>query len=50
MARSMIAGGFVQFTELVDGPFRYRFLCGRVVVVVAFRGEDELRFVTFFKR
>ena len=50
MARSMIAGGFVQFTELVDGSWRYRFLCGRVVVVVTFRGEDELRFVTFFKR
>lgn len=50
MARTMITSGFVQFSEFVDGSWRYRFLCGRTVVVVAFRGEDELRFVTFFKR
>ena len=49
IARSAIASGFVQSSEFVDGSWRYRFLCGRFVVVVAFRGESELRFVTFFK-
>lgn len=49
-APQMIVSGFVQLHEFVDGSWRYRFACGCFVVVVAFRGQDELRMVTLFKR
>lgn len=38
-----LRGGHVEFTEMVRGTWRYRVRTHRLVVVVAFRSEFELR-------
>ncbi len=49
-AAEFLVAGFVQMAEFEDGKWCYRVLNGRVVVVVAFRGENQLDLVTFFKK
>jgi hypothetical protein len=43
---NVLRGGVVEPAELERGSFRYRVRTNRMVVVVAFRSETELRVVT----
>jgi hypothetical protein len=46
---SVLRGGWVEFSELVDGSWRYRVRTQRLFVVVAFRSEEELVVVTAWR-
>ena len=43
---NVLRGGHVESTEEIDGTWRYRVCTPRMVVIVAFRSETELRIVT----
>lgn len=49
-APQLLVAGFVQMSELEGGSWRYRVRNGRVTLVVALNGEDQLDLVTFFKK
>jgi hypothetical protein len=46
---SVLRGGWVEFSELENGTWRYRVRTQRLFVVVAFRSEDELVVVTAWR-
>jgi hypothetical protein len=49
-AVEFLFAGFVEMVEFEGGNWCYRVRNGRVVVVVAFRGENQLDLVTFIKK
>lgn len=46
---NILRGGIVEPGELERGSYRYRVRTARMVVVVAFRSETELRVVTAWR-
>jgi hypothetical protein len=48
-ATNVMRGGVVEPGELENGSWRYRVRTARMVVVVAFRSETELRVVTAWR-
>lgn len=44
------AGQILEEAELVNDTWRYRVHTGRMVVVVAFRSESELRIITAWRK
>jgi hypothetical protein len=48
-ATNVMRGGVVEPGELENGSWRYRMRTARMVVVVAFRSEAELRVVTAWR-
>lgn len=49
-AMELIPAAFAEFSEFVDGSWRYRLRNGRFVIVVALGGGERLNLVTFFKK
>ncbi len=47
---NVLRGGVVEFSELVDGTWRYRVRTNTIVVVVAFRSENELVVITAWRK
>ncbi len=43
---NVLRGGYVESAEEIAGTWRYRVCTPRMVVIVAFRAETELRLVT----
>jgi len=48
-AVNVLRGGAVEFSELVDGTWRYRVRTNKITVVVAFRSDDHLVVVTAWR-
>lgn len=44
----LVVAGIVEFSEFENGEWRYRVRNGRSVVVVSFRSDGRLDFVTYF--
>lgn len=49
-AVEFLFAGFVEMVEFEGGNWCYRVRNGHVIVVVAFRGENQLDLVTFIKK
>lgn len=47
---NVLRGGVVEEGELVKGSWRYRVRTNKIVVVVCFRSETELRVVTCWRK
>jgi len=47
---NVLRGGFVAGAEEVSGTWRYRVQTTRMVVIVAFRSETELRVITGWRQ
>ena len=47
---NVLRGGWVEFSELVAGTWRYRVRTNTMFVVVAFRSEDNLVVVTAWRK
>ena len=45
----VLRGGWVEFSELVEGTWRYRICTRELYVVTAFRSETELAIVTAWR-
>jgi hypothetical protein len=45
-ALNVLRGGHVEGSDLIAGTWRYRVRTPRMVVVVAFRSEREMRVIT----
>jgi hypothetical protein len=48
-ALNVLRGGVVDPAEFENGSWRYRFRTSRMVFVIAFRSESELRVVTAWR-
>ena len=46
---NVIRGGVVEPAEMMNGTWRYRIRTNRIVVVIAFRSETELRVITAWR-
>lgn len=46
---NVLRGGWVEFSELVSGTWRYRVCTREMYVVIAFRSETELVVVTAWR-
>lgn len=49
-AAKLLPAGFVQMAEFEGGNWRYRVKNGRFVIVVAFRGENQIDLVSVFSK
>jgi len=47
--RNVLRGGVVEPPEMEKGSWRYRVRTSKIVVVVCFRSENELRVVTCWR-
>ena len=47
---NVLRGGFVEFSELERGSWRYRVRTSRMTVVVAFRSEKMMSVVTAWRK